>query len=399
MNVHTREFAPHPAAEIFPLLDEARLAELAADIEVNGLREPIRLLDGRILDGRNRLAACRLAGVEPRFTEVPEGTNPWALTWSLNGQRRDLNADQRYLLWRQCADEDAAWQAEQGRIAADANRRRAEAAKVQIASQVRDEAGKVQPGGATYSGTTRAPGGASKPRRSTDIAAAAANVDRGTVERVEWLERHRPDLHARVRSGELSSYRAYTQAKREAKLAALEDVSAREAKAAAGLYDVIVLDPPWPMQKIEREVRPNQAALDYPTMSEAELAALTIPAAPDCHVWCWTTHRFLPMALRLLEAWRLRYVCYFIWHKPGGFQPIGLPQFNCEMVLYARKGAPSFLDTKAFPTCFEAPRGAHSEKPGAFYELIRRVTGGRRLDMFSRRPIPGFDGWGFESGG
>lgn len=386
----------HPAANIFPMMDDVRLQELADDIKANGLRVPIQVLDGKVIDGRNRMKACEIAEVQPRFEHIDAGSNPWQLAWALNGQRRDLTTDQRYILWAECAENDRAWQAEQRRIQEDISRKRANAAKIRHGEKPDQNASSAN---ATSCGTctSKEPKPEQRPTRTSDKKAEQANVDRGTVERNDWLKKHHPDLHQQVKEGKLTSSRARTIAKKQEKIARLEDISAQEVKAAEGVYDVIVLDPPWPMEKIERDVRPNQAAFDYPTMSEAELAALEIPAADDCHVWVWTTHKFLPMAFRLLDAWGLKYVCTFVWHKPGGFQPIGLPQYNCEFALYARKGAPVFLDTKAFPTCFYAPRGEHSEKPEEFYEVIRRVTGGRRLDMFNRRVIEGFDGWGNEA--
>jgi len=202
---------------------------------------------------------------------------------------------------------------------------------------------------------------------------------------------------SQIATGAMDTASAIREINRKQIVTRLEDTAAKEAKAIAGVYDVIVIDPPWPMQKIERDERPNQSEFDYPVMTEEEIKAVKIPAADDCHLWLWTTHKFLPMAFRCLEAWDFKYVCTFVWHKPGGFQPFGLPQYNCEFVLYARKGAPSFIDTKAFCTCFDAPRGAHSEKPEAFYGVVRRVTAGRAVDMFNRRGISGFDGWGKEA--
>jgi N6-adenosine-specific RNA methylase IME4 len=201
----------------------------------------------------------------------------------------------------------------------------------------------------------------------------------------------------KVKAGVVSVPSAVREKKRKVTRERLETIAAKEAAAPTGLFDVLVIDPPWPMEKIERDERPNQSEFDYPTMTEDELRALALPAADDCHVWLWTTQRFLPMAFRLLDAWSLRYVCTFVWHKPGGFQPVGLPQFNCEFALYARRGSPMLLDTKALPTCFDASRGAHSEKPEQFYDTVRRVTAGRRLDMFNRRSIKGFVGYGKEA--
>ena len=91
----TGEF--HPAANLFPLVEQQVLAELAADIVANGLIEPIwRHRDGRIIDGRNRWLACEMAGVECRHrTYTRDDETIVAFVISKNLHRRHLTTDQR----------------------------------------------------------------------------------------------------------------------------------------------------------------------------------------------------------------------------------------------------------------------------------------------------------------
>ena len=215
------------------------------------------------------------------------------------------------------------------------------------------------------------------------------------------IDKATPEQLKKVNSGESSINEVYTKikiaAKKEEVIEKLNSIETIEVKKTEGVFDVIVIDPPWPMKKIERNVAPNQVLFDYPVMSIEDIKNLNIPCADDCHVWLWTTQKFLPVAFECLEAWNLKYVCTFVWHKPGGFQVVNLPQYNAEFVLYARHGAPTFTTTKAFSTCFNASRGRHSEKPEEFYDMVRRVTAGRRLDMFNRKAIDGFETWGKEA--
>lgn len=89
----------HPASGVFPLMDDAGLAALVEDVRAHGLLEPIVLHDGLVLDGRNRLRACELAGVEPRFVEWrPDGMTPVEWVVSMNLHRRHLTTAQRAAL-------------------------------------------------------------------------------------------------------------------------------------------------------------------------------------------------------------------------------------------------------------------------------------------------------------
>jgi ParB-like chromosome segregation protein Spo0J len=82
---------PHPICLLMPSADEDELQTLADDIRAHGLLDPIVLFENRILDGRNRAAACESAGLRPRYVEF-EGTREEALMFvvSHNLKRRHL---------------------------------------------------------------------------------------------------------------------------------------------------------------------------------------------------------------------------------------------------------------------------------------------------------------------
>lgn len=90
------DMAVHPAAAVFPMLGDDELRELAEDIKANGLLHPIILdADGVLIDGRNRFAACNLAGVEPEFKTLPDGVDPVAYILSENIRRRHMSKGQQ----------------------------------------------------------------------------------------------------------------------------------------------------------------------------------------------------------------------------------------------------------------------------------------------------------------
>jgi|688.fasta_scaffold42858_9 hypothetical protein len=88
----------HPAATLFPMMSDEEFAGLKADIEENGLREPIVVWCDQVIDGRNRLKACEEIGVDPAFWELPDECDPWKFVISHNLHRRHLTSSQRAMV-------------------------------------------------------------------------------------------------------------------------------------------------------------------------------------------------------------------------------------------------------------------------------------------------------------
>lgn len=98
---------PHSYAEFLPMIaSKHELEALKEGIRKRGLLEPITILDGKILDGRNRhRAICELVAYDKdfnydeavKFAHVPEDFTPEQYVITRNLHRRNLNESQRAL--------------------------------------------------------------------------------------------------------------------------------------------------------------------------------------------------------------------------------------------------------------------------------------------------------------
>ena len=87
----------HELCLLFPPATEQELQELRESIEQNGQVEKIILFEGKILDGRNRAAACAMLGIEPETIEYV-GDDPLGIVLSKNLHRRHLTESQRAVI-------------------------------------------------------------------------------------------------------------------------------------------------------------------------------------------------------------------------------------------------------------------------------------------------------------
>jgi ParB-like chromosome segregation protein Spo0J len=168
----------HKYAEAFPMASDAELREMAEDIRQRGLLCPIITLDGKVLDGRNRLKACQIAGVEPRFQKYA-GADPLADVVSWNLKRRQLTVSQRAEVARTLKP-----------MFADQARER------MLAGKAADPKANLPEGW-----------------QARDQAAAAVGVSGRSVQDAEYVHTHAPELSEEIKAGRMT----VNAAKREAK--------------------------------------------------------------------------------------------------------------------------------------------------------------------------------------
>ena len=350
----------HEAAKLFPLLIGDELAELAADIKANGLHEPVWLWNDAagtqwLLDGRNRLAACKLAGVDVT-ARLYTGDDPWSFVFSENIRRRHLTETQK------------------AGIALKA------LPHIEAEIKAREAARKQTPPHRTKSTDTCAPVHKSS-SRSTDVAARTVGMSYRTLAQYKRVADQAPDLVADMDSGDLSAKRAERIIRdRDAEQRRIAEARAeaeaqpeltrvdirlgdfREVLADLEGVDAIITDPPYPA-----EFLPLLA--DLAAWSDKVLAPDGIMA-----VLIGQTH--LPHVYRLLDAGRpYRWTACYLTPGNGYASMARRCQSNWKpLLIYG--GGPRFADIIRSGASDADAKNNHKwgQDYNAFHTIVERLT-------------------------
>jgi len=353
----------HPAAEIFPMLNAEELDALALDIKANGLQQPIVMWEGLLLDGRNRLAACGMCGVEPSFKQY-EGNSPVTFVISANIKRRQLDASQRAC------------------VAVELEPMFAVEAKKRMLKGVKDPVVNLPQG------------------KAREQAAEVVGVSPSMVSLAKAIKVSDPAMFDRVKFGDMT----INAARQETRAVEVHDRLVNIA-IPKGKHRVIYADPPW-WYATPQHSKTEQATVlksHYPSMKIDEICALPIKdmAADDAVLFLWTTSPLLFEAAKVIEAWGFKYKASIIWdkvkHNVGHYVSV-----RHEFLLICTRGSCPKDSEKLADSVVVMERTEHSAKPDVFRNMIDEMyepVKGDRVELFARADLPKhWKAWGNQNG-
>lgn len=404
--------SPHPYAALFPLIDGAAFDELVADIGAQGLRERIVLLDGQVLDGRNRYRAAVEAGlfdaVPPRralklwfreYDREVEG-DPLAFVLSHNLHRRHLSTSQRALIGAEIAGLRRGRPGENppngGIDVSEAAERLAVAERsIERARVVRDH-GVPELTEAVRQGDV--PVGLAE-----QVARLTPEEQRSLIDAVDrkLLRQAFKDLRA-----EQQAEKKQRRAEREAELAPRILAGEADLKAliASGQrFGVILADPEWKFDVWSEATGMDRSPDNhYPTSSLDVIASRPVGeiAAENCLLLLWATAPMLPEALEVMAGWGFTYKTNASGHKDRIITGYWLRSRHEHLLIGVRGNVPCPAMGDQWESVFEFPVTEHSAKPDFAHRFADRFfPNWPKIELNARTAYPGWFAWGAEAPG
>jgi N6-adenosine-specific RNA methylase IME4 len=393
MNVRTETVLTgvwHPFAALFELIPPGKAYDaMRDDIAANGVREPVVVYDGKILDGRNRYLMARDLKLSFPVRDF-EGDDAAALAFvlSTNLHRRHLTEAQRASVGAKIAN-----MARGNPSFNSANLQNSEA-KVSVAEAA--QMLNVSPRSIETAKTVHRDGAPELVQAMdagrVSVSAAADVATLPKAEQAEIVAKGEAEILAAAKD-----IRARKSAvKRQARDQKLTELSSRNADLPASrTYPVIYADPPW-----QYDFSPSSGRAvenHYPTMPIEEIFTLPVAdlATPDAVLFLWAPPSFIKKGIATLEAWGFELASSMVWDKEKIGTGIYFRQQH-EYLLLGKRGNPITPAPGTQPrSVYREERGKHSAKPVGFYDLIERMYPGLpKIELFSRAPREGWDAWG-----
>lgn len=166
----------------------------------------------------------------------------------------------------------------------------------------------------------------------------------------------------------------------------------------------LVADPAWKFGD-KLPGRGRGASKHYVCMTVDDICAMDVPTAGDKHsvLFLWRVAAMQPEALRVVKAWGYTVKSELVWQKltATGLHHFGMGRYvraSHETCLIATRGS-AMPAVRNMRSMFAATVGVHSEKPTAFYEIVREMyPHALRYEMFARVLRKGFIQLGNELG-
>jgi len=180
---------------------------------------------------------------------------------------------------------------------------------------------------------------------------------------------------------------------------------ARPTTIRADSYDVLMVDPPWPVAgyaNVQRGSPGRVRGVGYTTLPWSDLwtlldADVFSRAAGHCAVFLWALDQFLIETEVELTARGFKRSARLLWDKHDGPITYRLRRTHEYLLWYCRPRLLPASKTSIgrFDSVIRAPQRQHSRKPSAAYTMVEALyPDARRLDAFSREYRVGWDAWG-----
>lgn len=166
-------------------------------------------------------------------------------------------------------------------------------------------------------------------------------------------------------------------------------------------YSVLVADPPWSFND-SLPGRARGAGKHYRCLSLGDIERFPLPMlADDALLFLWRVASMQDEALRVMKAWGFGAPkSEVVWVKlrkdaDPGSPLIGMGRYvrnaHETCLIGARGRGLRLIEDHGVPSVIQAPRGVHSAKPAAFYDLVDRLCpSARKVELFARRHRPGW---------